>query len=67
MDEDRIETAIERIEAARLRLEAAAEKLASREADDGADSDLAERHAAMKRAVADNLTRLDDLIGRLEA
>lgn len=63
MSETRIHGALDRIEKALARLETQA---ALPRQTGGGDSELAQRHEALKTRVAGNLAELDKLIGSLE-
>ncbi len=67
MEDARTGQAMERIEAALARIERASREAAQpRPQDSSPDSDLAERHEALKKSVSVSLSQLDELIGKLE-
>ena len=65
MRDQRLEQTIQRIEKALARIAAAADAAAS-ERRGGIDSDLADRHEAMRRQVRAQLERLDNVIGEID-
>lgn len=66
MEQDRIQQALARIEAAALRIERAARPAPARVAAP-VDSDLARKHEALKREAWAALAELDSLIETIEA
>ena len=66
MEQDRIQQALARIEAAALRIERAARPASARSAAP-ADADLARKHEALKREAWAALAELDSLIEAIPA
>lgn len=67
MDDDRISRAVGRIEQALARIETQAALAGSGARDStGGDSDLAQRHEALRARVSASLAELDSLIGGLK-